>query len=267
MQEQRELISRAARCLLAARYAIALTGAGISTESGIPDFRGPSGVWTKDPEAERRAYASYDRFVADPKGWWEDRFFGKSVLGEVASASPNAGHLALAELEQIGLLKCVITQNVDGLDEKAGTRRLIEYHGNIHKLRCMACDTRFAMEDYDMAKLLEEDMLPPKCTGCGGVVKTDGVMFGEPIPQKVALESDEETRKCDLMLICGTSAVVYPFAYLPHSARSSGKAITIVEINAEPTPLGSEGISDFLIQGKTGEVLPALVAEVKRLRK
>lgn len=267
MQEQTELISRAARCFLTAHHAIALTGAGISTESGIPDFRGPSGVWTKDPEAERRLSVNYEHFITDPKRWWESRLLSTNVLGDVANALPNAGHVALAELEQLGLLKCVITQNVDGLDQKAGTQRLLEYHGNINKLRCIDCGARFPMEDYDILKLMDEGVLPPRCTTCGGVIKTDGVMFGEPIPRKVALESDTEARKCDLMLICGTSAAVYPFADLPRIARSRRKAVTIIEVNAEPTALGLECISDFIILGKTGDILPALVAEVKRLQK
>lgn len=266
MKNDANLLKLAAERLLASHHAIALTGAGISTESGIPDFRGPSGVWTKDPEAESRAYRSYDRFLSDPKGWWEDSFFGKTVLGDISSAAPNAGHLALAELERMGVLKCVITQNVDGLHEKAGTQRLLEYHGNINKLRCVNCGARYAMEEYDFDRLMAEDRLPPRCTRCSGAVKTDGVMFGEPIPEAVARESAAEARRCDFMLICGTSAVVYPFAELPRTARSRGKAVTIVEVNAEPTPLTYESISDFLIQGKTGEVLPALVEETKKLR-
>ncbi len=263
---RKDLIERAAKCLTNARHAISLTGAGISTESGIPDFRGPSGVWTRNPDAERRAYRSYDKFLADPKGWWEDRFFGPSVLGDLEKATPNAGHFALAELEQMDVLKCVITQNVDGLHEKAGTRRLLEYHGSINKLRCVECCQRFHTEEYDLGKLMEEGKLPPVCKSCGGTVKIDTVSFGEPIPSDVARESDAEARRCDMMLICGTSAVVYPFADLPRVARRRGKAVVIVEINAEPTPLTHEGISDFLVQGKTGEVLPALVEEVKKIR-
>lgn len=266
MSDISDLIALTAAKLLAVRHPIALTGAGISTESGIPDFRGPKGVWTKNPEAEQRAYKSYDRFLADPKSWWEDRLSGKSVLGDVANATPNSGHLALAEMEGAGLLKCIITQNVDGLHEKAGTQHLLEYHGNINKLRCVDCGARFAMEDIDLGKLVEEDNLPPKCTMCGGFVKTDAVMFGEPIPTRVAHDSEAEARKCDLMLICGTSAVVYPFADLPRIARSRGKSVAIIEVNAEPTPLTRERVSDYLIQGKTGEILPKLVHEAKRLK-
>ena len=264
-----QLIERVAKDLLNSRYAIALTGAGISTESGIPDFRGPSGVWTKDPEAERRAYQSYDRLVDDPKGWWEEILTipQPGVLGNLQSREPNPGHHALAELEELDILKCVITQNVDSLHERAGTRSLVEYHGSLNKFRCISCGSRFKREEFDLQKLLQEGQLPPRCPRCRGVVKSDGVFFGEPIPEDVAYRSREEALKCDLMLVCGTSAVVYPFASLPRTARHHAKSnVTIIEANADPTPLTEEGISDYLIQGKTGEILPRIVEEVKRAR-
>ncbi|MFC1965358.1 NAD-dependent deacetylase [Chloroflexota bacterium] len=261
-----ELIKRAAHDLVDSKYAIALTGAGISTESGIPDFRGPSGVWTKNPDAERRAYRSYERFMADPKGWWEERLSTPSALGDLEKTTPNAGHYALVELEELGVLKCVITQNVDALHEKAGSKSLLEYHGNSLKLRCVSCVSRFSRDELGLKKLIEENQLPPYCPKCGGVVKTDGVAFGEPIPSDVAQHSLEEAQKCDLMLICGTSAVVYPFASLPRIARQRG-ATRIIEVNAAPTPLTEEMISDYIIEGKTGEVLPSIVNEVQKLGK
>ncbi|MFH0847128.1 MAG: Sir2 family NAD-dependent protein deacetylase [Chloroflexota bacterium] len=259
-----ELISRAARDLVNSHYAIALTGAGITTESGIPDFRGPSGIWTKNPDAERRAYRSYERFLSDPKGWWEERLSGIGFLGDLSKVLPNAGHHALAELERMGILKCVITQNVDGLHEKAGTKSLLEYHGNAFKLRCATCLARFKPERFDLTRLKAEGKLPPRCPECGGVVKSDGVAFGEPIPRDVAQKSHEEALKSDLMLICGTSAVVYPFADLPRTARGK-KGVVIIEVNAEPTPLTYGGISDYIIQGKTGEILPGIVEKVREV--
>ncbi|MFC2067929.1 NAD-dependent deacetylase [Chloroflexota bacterium] len=278
-----QLIECAAKNLINSKYAIALTGAGISTESGIPDFRGPSGIWTKNPEAERKAYQNYERFIVDPKGWWLERLTTRDLLGDLEQIQPNAGHLALVELENLGILKCVITQNIDGIHEKAGTSRLLEYHGSILKLRCISCNSRFTIGDYDLQKLLENGMLPPHCLKCNGIVKTDGVAFGEPIPSDVAGDSLEEALKCDVMLICGTSAVVFPFADLPRVARARTieggyrtdadisavdnlPAVIIIEVNAEPTPLTDEGISDYLIQGKTGEVLPGIVEQVKRLK-
>jgi NAD-dependent deacetylase len=263
-----QLIAKAAWDLTNSLHAVALTGAGISTESGIPDFRGPKGIWTLNPEAERRAYRSYEKFVADPKGWWEELLAQPraSFLDSLEEALPNPGHYALAELEQLGILKCVITQNIDALHEKAGTKKLLEYHGSVAKLRCISCDLRFRRDEFDLANLIQENQLPPRCPECRGIIKSDTVSFGEPIPSDVARQSLEEARKCDLMLICGTSAVVYPFANLPRIAKQKGK-VTIIEVNADPTPLTEEGISDYLIQGKTGEVLPRLVEEVERTKK
>lgn len=262
-----DLIARAARDIARSSYAVALTGAGISTESGIADFRGPSGVWTKNPEAEAQAYRSYPEFTRDPKLWWENQLSGKSFdpLGSLAHAHPNAGHHALVDLEKMGFLKTTITQNIDSLHEKAGSVRLLEFHGSRSKLRCPACNARFNPDRFDLQKLRQEDRLPPRCQACDGPLKTDVVFFGEPIPEDVAAESYAEALRCDLMLIAGTSAAVYPFANLPRVARQRG-GVTIIEVNAEPTPLTQEGISDYLIQGKTGEALPAIVDLVRELR-
>ncbi len=266
------LIERAARDLLNAHYAIALSGAGISTESGIPDFRGPSGIWTKNPDAERKAFHSYERFLNNPVKWWEESLSNSGLLGNLEKALPNSGHYALAELEKRGLLKCIITQNIDGLHEKALSKNILEYHGSILKLRCAKCTSRFSKYEFDLLKLRNENKLPPICPKCGGIIKTDTVAFGEPIPEDVARRSLEETWKCDLMLICGTSAVVYPFANLPRIARErsypiNNPHVTIIEVNAEPTPLTEEGISDYLLEGKTGDILPAIVLEIIRLSK
>ena len=263
-----QLIERAARDLVNSEYAIALTGAGVSTESGISDFRGPDGVWTKNPDAERKAYSMYQEFMSDPKGWWESILTGNDpgLLGDLTTVTPNPSHYALVQLENLGMLKCVITQNIDGLHDKAGTDRLIEYHGSTFKLRCISCGRRYRREEFDLEEMLKQNQLPPRCPHCQKVLKSDTVFFGESIPGDVVTQSQEEAWKCDLMLTCGTSAVVYPFANLPRIARESG-AITIIEINAEPTPLTADGVSDYLIQGKTGEVLPRIVEEVNRIRK
>jgi NAD-dependent protein deacetylase/lipoamidase len=261
-----DLIQKAAEQLIKSRRAIALTGAGISTESGIPDFRGPNGIWTKNPEAERNAYQSYARFQQNPRQYWKERLEGLSLLGDLVNASPNPGHYALAELEEMGILKCVITQNVDNLHQKAGSKKVLDYHGNISLLRCYSCNTRFKPEEYDLDRLAAEDRLPPLCKACNGVLKSDVVHFNEAIPADVAQESQTEAGKCDLMLICGTSAVVYPFAFLPRMARQGRLGTIIVEINAEPTPLTDEGISDYLIRGKTGLILPQILEEVQKRR-
>jgi NAD-dependent deacetylase len=271
-----DLIKRAARDLVESKYAIALTGAGISTESGIPDFRGPKGVWTTNKEAEAKAYERYDLFLNNPRAYWEEILGLRGTYGtfheQIRQAQPNPGHHALAELEALELLKCVITQNIDGLHKKAGNKRVLEYHGSVNVLRCISCGSRFAWEEVSL------DELPPRCK-CGAALKDDVVNFNEPIPSDVMEESEKEALSCDLMLICGTSAVVYPFAGLPRMARYHARRfmagfdvvgyktnVKIIEINADPTPLTQEGISDYLIQGKTGEILPRIVEEVKKPR-
>lgn len=267
------LIKRAAGDLAESKYAIALSGAGMSTESGVPDFRGPKGIWTMNREAEAKAYQRYELFLNNPRAYWEEMLGIQGTYGtfyeEIRNAAPNPGHYALAELEALGVLKCVITQNIDGLHKKAGSRKVLEYHGSVQALRCISCGSRFAREEISL------DELPPRCQ-CGAALKYDVVHFKEAIPFDVMSESEREASECDLMLICGTSAVVYPFASLPRMARfhSSGSVpglgvrgrkanVKIVEVNAEPTPLTHEGVSDYLIQGKTGEILPRIVEELR----
>jgi NAD-dependent deacetylase len=277
----KDLIEQAAKDLLNSRHAIALTGAGMSTESGIPDFRGPDGVWTRDPEAERKAYEAYEIFKLDPHRFWKERIDPESAMrrafdsfGILNKAEPNPGHRALAELEKMGILKYVLTQNVDGLHTKAGNLNVVEYHGCITKFRCISCSRRFSAEEINFDALTPEDPLPPVCD-CGGIIKDDGVFFGEPIPEDCRRISEEEALACDVMLVCGTSAVVYPFADLPGIAKfgagrfgtplsgKSRKAVTIIEVNGEETPLTGR-ISDYLIQGRTGEILPGIVDEIKK---
>jgi NAD-dependent deacetylase len=175
---------------------------------------------------------------------------------------PNSGHVALADMERAGVIRCVITQNIDALHVRAGSSRVIEYHGDFMKLRCTSCGARFFREEFDLEKLRREDLLPPRCPRCQGAMKSDTVSFGEPIPSDVARESVDEVGKCDLMLVCGTSAVVFPFASLPATAHQRA-GVTIVEVNAEPTPLTMDGISDWFIQGRTGVILPAIVEALK----
>jgi len=269
-----DLIKRAARDLTESKHAVALTGAGMSTESGIPDFRGPKGIWTLNKEAEAKAYERYELFLNNPKAYWEEivelrATYGK-FHGQIGEAKPNPGHYALAELEALGILKCVITQNIDGLHKKAGSKRVLEYHGSVNVVRCVSCGSRFAWEEVSL------DELPPHCK-CGAVLKDDVVHFKEPIPSDVMEESEKEALRCDLMLICGTSAVVYPFANLPRMARFHSRRfmagldavgyetnVKIIEVNADPTPLTHEGVSDYLIQGKTGEILPRIVEELRK---
>ncbi len=260
-----ELIKRAAGDLAASSYAIVLTGAGVSTESGVADFRGPQGLWTTNPQAEAQAHQRFQTFLADPAAYWQEMLgtvgSGSDFYSQMRQVAPNPGHHAIARLEQLGIVKCTITQNVDGLHEKAGTQKVIHYHGTVEKLRCLSCGARFAVNERSL------DRLPPLCS-CGCPLKYDVVHFREPIPPDIMDAAESEAMTCDVMLVCGTSAVVYPFAALPAMARNRGPgrpAVRIIEINAEPTPLTQQRISDYLIQGKTGEILPLLADETARL--
>jgi NAD-dependent deacetylase len=244
-----KLIRRAAKDILDSKKTIAFTGAGISVESGIPDFRGAQGLWQKyDPEE----YAHIDAFRSDPDRIWS---MLKDMFLIIKEAKPNPAHIGLAELERMGYLSSVITQNVDGLHQAAGSRRVIEFHGSHRTLSCLKCSTTI-----DGASLRVED-LPPRCSRCSSLLKPDVVFFGEPIPWEAQVSSLKESQSCSVVLSIGTSAVVYPAASIPITAKERGA--TVIEINMEPTPLTHE-ISDYLISGSAGEIIPAIVEEVKR---
>ena len=234
---------RAAKAIRDAGVVVASTGAGISTESGIPDFRSAGGIWERYSPEE---YASIDAFMANPgKVWGMWRELGE----ELADCKPNPGHMALAELEAAGQLQAVITQNVDNLHQEAGSRTVIEYHGNTRRVLCMDCDSTHA----NTPELLRS--LTPTCV-CGGVLKPDVVMFGELIPPKAMLRAQAYAQSADVVLIVGTSAQVYPAAELPYIAKQRGAFI--IEANLEKTDF-TRDITDVFLQGKAGETLPALV--------
>jgi NAD-dependent deacetylase len=249
-------VEKAARLLLQAKYAISLVGAGISVESGIPPFRGPGGLWTKYGEPDGR---SFDRFLDDPKGWWQTYRKREGYVAElvdtIEKADPNPAHHALVDLEKMGILKHTISQNVDNLHVRAGSKELSEIHGNMFKLRCISCNRRFEMEEIS----LEE--LPPHCPHCGGLVKTDGVMFGEPIPPRVLDRCHSEVEKCDCMLLVGTSTTVYPAAGFPAAAARHGAHL--IESNLYETPLSE--MCEVVLRGPSAECLPPLVERIKEL--
>ena len=252
------LIKRLAKDISNAEKVIALTGAGISTESGIPDFRGPKGLWKKyDPEQ-----STYTFFRRDTKRFWELQIQMEEDGFDLSKAKPNPAHLALAKLEELGYLSCVITQNVDGLHQKAGNTDVIEFHGNSNRAICIECKRRYPMSE--VKSRVKSGELPPLCEYCGGILKPDAVLFEEPIPTEALRRAQDEAASCSLMLIIGTSSTVHPAAGLPSIAKSYGAAV--VEINAEPTPLTGT-ISDYIIEGKVGKTLPKIVEEVERLEK
>ncbi|HSS93601.1 MAG TPA: NAD-dependent deacylase [Candidatus Dormibacteraeota bacterium] len=239
---------RAAELLAAARSGIALTGAGISAESGIPTFRGAGGLWSQyDPVK----VASIDNFLQDPSAYWR---VAKERGPAVLAARPNPGHLILAELERDGHLTAVVTQNTDGLHQDAGSRRVIELHGSGRTVRCMDCGA--AESRVDVQARLDVEM-PPVCRMCGGIfLKPTVVLFGEAMPVDAVEESFALARAADVMLVVGSSLVVYPAAQIPMAAAESGASLIV--INAEPTPV--DQLAEVVIRGHSGEVLPELAS-------
>lgn len=246
-------LDQAVDLLISSRYVIAMTGAGVSVESGIPPFRGPGGLWTKHGEPPMDVY---QRFLADPKGYWEERLKAPNeIVQALAQAQPNAGHSAMVELEQIGILRHLITQNIDNLHRAAGHQQVAEIHGNAQLLRCIGCSQRFGKEAIPISL----DALPPRCPTCDGIVKADTVHFGEPIPPNVLEVCFRETRQADCMLVAGTSALVYPAASFPQMVKQHGGVL--IEVNLYDTPLTP--LADYSLRGPFGEILPTLVEQVR----
>jgi NAD-dependent deacetylase len=246
-----DLIKKAARDLSEAKMAAALTGAGISTESGIPPFRGKGGLWEKYDPME---VAHIDSFLQDPAKAWNLLF--KDMKEVLDKAKPSDSHKGLAKLEKLGILKTIITQNVDGLHQMAGNSDVIEFHGNMAWQRCMQCNTRFETNRVEITQI------PPHCD-CGGILRPDAVLFGEMIPQEALWRSRQIATDCDVMLVVGTSAVVQPAALMPVVAKESGAKI--IEINPESTPLTGD-VSDYLIKGPAGDVMNSILAQMEEMR-
>jgi NAD-dependent deacetylase len=250
-------IERAARVILNSRYVTALSGAGISVESGIRPFRGPGGLWTERGEPPMDGY---QRFMKDPKKHWEEIVQRRGTTGEfsrtIGEAQPNAAHVALAEMEKIGILKYLITQNIDNLHIKAGSIKVAEIHGNTQKLRCIECNQRYSRDEISL------DVLPPRCPKCRGIIKTDTVMFGEPIPPDVLRICQRESMKSDCMIAVGTSAFVFPAAGFPIEVKRAGG--TLIEVNLYESDLSP--LCDISLRGKATDVMAQLVHCLKSLR-
>ena len=240
-----------ARWIKDARTVVALTGAGISTESGIPDFRGPDGLWTKNPQAEKLSHI--DHYMSDPdirRLAWRTRLEHPSW-----TAPPNRGHLALAELERKGYLQTLITQNIDGLHQKAGSPQgsLIEIHGTIFEVMCMSCGERAGMETALARVQAGED--DPACRTCGGILKSATISFGQSLVETDLRKAQQAAATCDVFLAIGTSLGVYPVAYLPQHALRAGARLVI--INAEQTPYDSR--AHAVVRDPIGATLGDLV--------
>jgi len=232
---------------------VVLTGAGISTDSGIPDFRGPQGVWTKNPEAEKQS--TLQNYVADPevrKRAWQSR-----LTSPAWQAQPNDGHRAFVTLEKRGKLDTLITQNIDGLHVKAGSSpaRVIEIHGTMHEVVCLTCGERAAMERA-LARVRAGEADPP-CRTCGGILKSATISFGQNLVVEDLERSERAAQECDLLLAVGSSLAVYPAAGVVPIAAAHGARVVIV--NAEPTPF--DDLADAVLRGSISEVLPAILGE------
>ncbi len=226
IQSSEEDFEAAARILGESRHAISLTGAGLSVESGIPPFRGPGGIWTIHGEPPMDGY---QRFLRDPASEWRERLNPKGPMKALAEtlfqARPNDAHFALAELEKIGILRCLITQNIDNLHRAAGHREILEIHGNATLLRCLDCARRWPRDAIEV----DPKNLPPRCDECGGVIKSDTVQFGEPIPPDLLHGCFEQGRQADCCIVAGTSATVYPAAQIPLDVYHHGGRL--IEVN------------------------------------
>jgi NAD-dependent deacetylase len=230
---------------------VVLTGAGISTDSGIPDFRGPQGVWTKNPEAEK--LATLQHYLADPevrKRAWRSRLESPTWRAE-----PNAGHRALVTLERRGKLDTLITQNVDGLHQLAGSapERVIEIHGTMREVHCLSCGERVPMQRVlERVRAGEED---PACRTCGGILKSATISFGQSLVQADLMRAQRAARQCDLMLTVGSKLSVWPIAGVVPAARDTGARVVI--INAEPTEM--DELAHAALRGSISTLLPELV--------
>ncbi len=246
-------IEEAAKILANAKHAVVFTGAGVSAESGIPTFRGSGGLWTKyDPDE----VASIEGFMRNPKAFWK---FAKELIIK-AKAKPNKAHYAIAELEKLGIVKAVITQNIDMLHQQAGSKRVLELHGSLQFVDCLRCGKTYEWKEIEERLERDEEV---RCE-CGSYhVKPRVVFFGEALPKDVLSEAMEEAEKADVFVVVGSSLVVYPAAYLPMIARRNRAKLILVNASS----IEAEKIFDVIIYGKAGEVMPKIVEKVKTIKK
>jgi NAD-dependent deacetylase len=257
---RKELIEELADLIVKSQKIVVFTGAGISTESGIPDFRGPDGLWTKYDPSD----FTYQKYISDPevrKRMWKM----KDLVGfSWKDFQPNPAHHAVAELEQLGKLDCVITQNVDGLHQKSGNSesKVIQLHGNMSWVKCINCGDRHPFEEVE--KWVNSGVEDPECVQCGGILKPEGIFFGEAMPVWETMEAEKRSRECDLCIVIGSSLVVYPAALMPEFALRSGAKVAIINE-------GETGLDDSVhirIWEKAGEIMLEVLKKVKKkLRK
>ena len=248
-------IDSASEMVVQSKKLVVFTGAGISTESGISDFRSPGGIWDRFDPGE----LNYQSFMASEAGrekYWQ---FSKALWPEIANAKPNPGHYAIAELHRLGKLDCVITQNIDSLHQKSGVpeEKVLELHGTLKWVSCLECGQRYPREQIQTR--LSSGIKVPRCDSCGGIMKPATISFGQPMPVQETREAEARAAACDLFLVAGSSLVVYPAAQMPLIAKDSGARLII--INLTPTP--HDRYADIAIHDKTGPALSQIVDQVK----
>ncbi|MHA1694361.1 MAG: SIR2 family NAD-dependent protein deacylase [Candidatus Helarchaeota archaeon] len=251
-----EQIDKLAELIIKSKYTVVLTGAGISTESGIPDFRSPgTGLWESVDPIE---FGSIEGFQSNQGNFFE---LAKKLAPVIFSAKPNKGHKALAKLEKMGFIKAIITQNIDGLHQRAHSKNVIEVHGNLRDCYCMNCKRKFDI--WVLAeKFFEKGELIPKCDVCGGTLRPDVVMFGELLPEKAVNEAFKHAEKCDLLIVVGSSLVVSPINFLPSKALMHDAKLVIINWGlAADTHFDSR--ATLIIRGKAGDILPRVLEKVK----
>jgi NAD-dependent deacetylase len=243
-------IDQARKLIKKSKQMAALTGAGISVDSGIPDFRSEGGLWTRyDPNE----YATFESFLRDPTKFWT---MGRELAQLLLKAKPNAAHLVLAKLEKIGKLKGVITQNIDNLHQVAGNRNVVELHGNYLRAYCMECGEVYVGETIHQRVV--DGQIPPLCEKCNGVLKSAAILFGEPLPETAMSQAIDLCRHIDLLLVVGSSLTIYPAAYLPQLAKDSGAKIIIVNLEGG----NREHMADIVLRGNASKILPKLIEEI-----
>ena len=248
-----EIYFKVAEVLFNSKNVIALTGAGISVESGIPDFRSKGGLWEKyDPSI----YAAIESFYSKPEMVWDMVF---DMIDTVSIANPNPAHVALAQLEEMGILKSIITQNIDNLHQAGGSKNVIEYHGNTNRLYCTGCDTYYKLKQYENDL---KNRIIPRCKKCNKILKPDVIFFVEMIPLSALVESQKLAESAEVLLVVGTSAVVYPAAGIPMVAKRN--RATIIEFDISGTGL-TENVTDIFVKGPAGVTLPGVVAALESI--
>lgn len=239
IQNAKEMVSKAGKIS-------ALTGAGISVDSGIPDFRSEGGLWKRFDPLE---YATRESFMRDPTKFWT---MGKEIAETIVPAKPNEAHFALAKLEKRGKLSGVITLNIDNLHQTAGNKNVIELHGNYLKAFCIECGSEYFGKKVHESVAKGE--IPPKCEKCGGILKSEAILFGEPLPEEPMAKAIELCRSTDLMIVIGTSLTIYPAAFLPQLAKNAGAKIVLISLEG----INKEGVGDIVLQGRATDILPAI---------